>query len=135
MGSADPGHQVGVAEWHPVARVFFEVHRKEGRPPCLRVTYDCGVARRFNEFLCFEHGGYAQGVAETWWRCHGGQEPVPASAAEARVRAGDCDELLATAEVLVDPRYDQDFAEVVGFRLADGRGFARAAFLRKGAAR
>lgn len=57
-------------EWFPVSRVTYTRHEKEGRPPSMKVTYYCGL-RRFEEWICFEHEGFAKRKAHQWWiaRC------------------------------------------------------------------
>lgn len=45
--------------------------RKDGTP-MMRVSYYCGPqgVRRFTEYVCFDHVGYAKRKAATWWRTH-----------------------------------------------------------------
>lgn len=50
-----------------VGQVSYSIHEKTGRPPMVRVDYYCGI-RRFCEFVCFEHEGYAGKRAREWWR-------------------------------------------------------------------
>lgn len=52
---------------HPVNTVTYSVHHKEGKPPSMKVTYICGY-RRFDEYICFEHGGFPTMKAKEWWR-------------------------------------------------------------------
>jgi len=54
-------------ETFQVDRVIYLAHHKEGRPDSMVVHYHCGL-RRFKEFVCFEHGGYATTKARRWWR-------------------------------------------------------------------
>jgi DNA repair protein RadD len=49
-----------------VLKVVYRVHHKEGRPDSMRVDYYCGL-RRFSEFICLDHGGYAARLARQWW--------------------------------------------------------------------
>ena len=51
-----------------VDRVVYLKHQKQGRPDAIVVHYHCGL-RRFKEFICLEHGGYAATKARQWWRC------------------------------------------------------------------
>jgi DNA repair protein RadD len=92
-----------------VERVAYVLHHKPGKPPSLRVDYHCGL-RRFSEWTCFEHGGYARARAERWWarRCPPGERgegpappglPADTAAALALARAGA---LLAPATILVN---------------------------------
>jgi len=50
-----------------VDHITFSLHTKLGAPPSMRVTYYCGL-QHFNEFVCFEHSGYAGRKARIWWR-------------------------------------------------------------------
>lgn len=45
-------------EWVNVDSVSYARHEKAGKPPSIRVTYQCGLTR-VNEWLCPDHGGYA----------------------------------------------------------------------------
>lgn len=49
-----------------VNTVIYTLHHKEGKPDSMRVNYHCGL-RRFSEFICLDHGGYASRVAKQWW--------------------------------------------------------------------
>ena len=42
-------------------------HTKLGKPPSLKVTYTCGL-RRFEQWVCPEHPGYAGHKANLWWQ-------------------------------------------------------------------
>jgi DNA repair protein RadD len=37
------------------------------KPPTIKVNYHCGL-RRFTEYICLEHEGYASRKARQWWR-------------------------------------------------------------------
>lgn len=58
-------------KWRKVLSTTFRVHRKEGKPPSLRIIYDLGRIE-VSEFLCFEHGGFASAKARTRWIQLGG---------------------------------------------------------------
>lgn len=47
------------AEWVDVEDVTYHRHSKAGKPDSVRVVYHCGI-RTISEWLCPEHGGYAQ---------------------------------------------------------------------------
>jgi len=51
--------------WFDVRDVHYHRHKKQGRPDCVKVVYLHGLGS-FNEYVCIEHGGYAQKVAENW---------------------------------------------------------------------
>lgn len=47
-----------VAEWLDVKSVSYALHKKEGKPDSVRVSYFCGLSN-VDEWLCPDHGGYA----------------------------------------------------------------------------
>lgn len=57
-----------VSTWHDVTRVDYKLHRKPGKPDSMRVDYYDGLRCVANEWVCFEHGGFARQKAENWWR-------------------------------------------------------------------
>jgi DNA repair protein RadD len=63
----------------------YAVHQKPGRPPSLKATYFCGL-RIFNEWVCFEHDGYAKHKAHEWWKERSAEEP-PETSEEAKTQA------------------------------------------------
>lgn len=104
----------GEATWRKVTRRRFAFHEgKGGKPPSVKVTYSQGLTQ-FNEWLCFEHSGYAQSKAHRWWVAHGGRRPFPKTVLEALERQN---ELKETAEISVRP--DGRYWSVVGHRVAD----------------
>lgn len=50
-----------------VIRTEFDIHRKEGKPPSLRLGHQISTRLTVNEYLCFEHGGYATQKALSKW--------------------------------------------------------------------
>lgn len=52
---------------YEITNVTYERHNKPGRPPSMRVEYWSGPRAVANEFICFEHGGYAASRAYNWW--------------------------------------------------------------------
>ena len=112
----------GEATWRKVTRRRFAFHEgKGGKPPSVKVTYSQGLTQ-FNEWLCFEHSGYAQSKAHRWWVAHGGQRPFPRTVMEALERQN---ELKETAEISVRP--DGRYWSVVGHRVADNDNVPAAA--------
>jgi DNA repair protein RadD len=59
------GEKPQVLEYE-VDRVVYRIHQKEGKPDSMRVDYYCGL-RRFSEYICLDHDGYAKREARTWW--------------------------------------------------------------------
>jgi DNA repair protein RadD len=56
-----------VVNLYDVSNVVYTKHSKTGGKPTLKCTYFCGL-RRFSEYLCFEHIGYARERAKGWWK-------------------------------------------------------------------
>jgi DNA repair protein RadD len=73
------------AEALDVAHWSAGIHKKEGSPDSVRVEYLAGLMS-YREWIMPAHGGYPGRKALDWWRKHGGQLPVPATADEAIVR-------------------------------------------------
>ena len=63
-------------------------HEKPGKPPSLRVTYECGLARH-SEWVCFEHTGFPREKACAWWRRRAEGMAVPRTVAEALAQVED----------------------------------------------
>jgi DNA repair protein RadD len=76
-----------------VMSVSYHRHRKEGKPPSVRVDYHCGWLIKHSEWLCPEHTGYPRRSFEN--RCVGEWKINPLS---------DCEELLRYAESLPKPK-------------------------------
>jgi len=51
---------------YTVSKIVYGIHEKEGKPDSMKVTYYCGL-RRFTEYVCLDHSGYASHVARQWW--------------------------------------------------------------------
>jgi len=58
--------EMPVIEVFKVQSINYSLHSKAGKPPMLKVSYFCGL-RKFDEYVCFEHEGYAQRKAREWW--------------------------------------------------------------------
>ena len=65
-------------QWVAVSNVSYSRHDKRGGRPSLKVTYSCGLTT-YQEWICFEHQGYARRKAEDWWRKRASGQPVPRS--------------------------------------------------------
>lgn len=103
----------GEATWRPVTKRSFRFHEgKNGKPPSVKVAYQCGLTT-INEWLCFEHTGYAQSKAHRWWAHHNGQRPFPTTVLEALERQN---EITPTAEISVRP--EGKYWSVVAHRVA-----------------
>jgi len=49
-----------------VDRITYDRKFQTGKPPSIKVSYYCGM-RKFQEFVCLEHPGYAGTKARNWW--------------------------------------------------------------------
>jgi DNA repair protein RadD len=49
-----------------VSEVTVHRHRKPGAPDSIRVQYRCGIST-FREWICLDHGGFAETKARRWW--------------------------------------------------------------------
>ncbi len=69
---------------------YANIHHKDGSPSSLRIIYqeqdDGNLPFKINEYLCFDHTGFARRKAENWWIKLGGQYPIPLTTAEAHDR-------------------------------------------------
>ena len=52
--------------WHDVRQVFYQMHRKEGKPDMMKVSYSTKTNKMFKEYVCYEHEGYAGHKARHW---------------------------------------------------------------------
>jgi DNA repair protein RadD len=86
-------------QWVRVSGVSYARHEKPGKPPSLRVDYQCGLLRH-REWVCLEHAGYPGRKAADWWCQRAGAPFPPASVDEALARA---DELRTPAEIQIRP--------------------------------
>lgn len=100
-----------VISW-PVERVEYREHVSKfpGKPPSLLVSYYCG-SRTFNEWLCFEHSGFAKKKAHDAWRLMAGPDcDVPVTVEDALSLV---DALTPPSEIRVLMK--DKFPEVVGY--------------------
>lgn len=88
-----------VSSWH------FREHHKQGKPDSIRVDYICGL-KTYSEWVCPQHVGYAGRKADKWWTTHGGQSPLPTTAAEALARVGELRQPDAI-EVVLENDFDR----------------------------
>jgi DNA repair protein RadD len=51
--------------WMNVSDVHYSLHKKNGKPDSLKVSYICGI-RSLYEFICYDHIGYAKHKANHW---------------------------------------------------------------------
>lgn len=65
-----------------VDKVVYSEHRKQDKPPTIKVSYYCGL-RMFNEWICLEHEGYPRKKSRDWWRERAQDDFPPETTAEA----------------------------------------------------
>jgi DNA repair protein RadD len=110
--------QIQVA-WCDVTGVSYARHEKPGKPPSLRVTYECGLARH-SEWVCFQHTGFPREKAVGWWCRRAPHLPVPSSVDEALAAANDLRQPVA-----IQVRPTGQYTEITAARF--GRDAARVA--------
>jgi DNA repair protein RadD len=88
--------------------VTYHEHVKLGKPTSLKVTYQCGL-RRFDQWVCFEHPGYAGHRAKLWWE-ERALKPAPTTVEEARTRAKEL-KVPASIKVWVNTKHP----EIMGY--------------------
>lgn len=93
-----------------VDHVAYSRHTKLGKPPSLKVTYTCGL-RRFEQWVCPEHPGYAGHKANLWWQ-EMGTGVSPQSVDEALARES---ELRKPAKIRV--WINTTHPEIMGYEL------------------
>lgn len=108
---------------HPVDRITYQRHRKEGKPDSVLVEYWSGLRAVAREWICFEHGGYAAERAAHWWKRRAASA-LPRTTEEALARTG---ELKAPAAVVVDE--GGKYAEITGYDWNGAAGSERGAAL------
>ena len=83
-------------DWHPIDEVKYFNYTGSRKIPMLKVSYFCGL-RRFNEYVCLEHSGYAKHKAHHWWRRRSPKQP-PETAQQALELS---DSLITPINILV----------------------------------
>lgn len=111
----------GEPEWMDIRETEFSRHEKKGKPDSLRVDYwreTQGIdLYPMSEWVCLEHGGFAQQKAAKWWVQNGGDVPVPTTVSEAMVRAGELRKVTRIA-VMPDEK-NPKFSRIVRRELAE----------------
>ncbi|MEE8382678.1 MAG: DEAD/DEAH box helicase [Thermodesulfobacteriota bacterium] len=51
--------------WWDVSDITYSLHTKKNSPTSVKVSYVCGI-RRFSEWICVEHTGWAKSKADHW---------------------------------------------------------------------
>lgn len=85
--SPNGGPAMPVVSTFDVDRLTYAEHVRPGKPPAIVVHYYCGL-RRFKEYICLEHPGYASKKSREWWRARSPNNP-PETTLEALGRLGE----------------------------------------------
>lgn len=93
-----------------VDRVVYSIYTKAGRNS-LKVSYYCGL-RKFDEWICLEHGGYAKRKAHLWWKDHSLEAP-PATIEEAIQKATELRTPIVI-KVWINKKFPEIMAYVYG---------------------
>lgn len=84
LSTASTSAILAVVEEFQIDKVEYKVHQKEGKPDSMRAIYSIGWNLNINQFLCFNHGGYATMKAKQWWTMATGQKHgIPQTTGEA----------------------------------------------------
>jgi DNA repair protein RadD len=79
--------ELPVIEVWPVTQVHVAVHKKQGKPDSVRVSYYC-MHNKVEEYLLVEHGDHMRRKAEHWWQRRT-KDPMPRTADDAVRRIAD----------------------------------------------
>lgn len=58
--------ELPITEVFEIDTITYSKHRKHDRPDMMKVTYFCGL-KKFTEYVCIEHEGFAGRKARQWW--------------------------------------------------------------------
>ena len=97
-----------VEQWIDVTDVYYSKHEKPGKPPSMRVDYQCGISRH-SEWVCFEHTGFPREKACNWWSRRMPGIFAPNSVDEA---LADADRLPAPMQICIKP--EGKYTQIVG---------------------
>jgi DNA repair protein RadD len=105
---ADPLHKYKEPEKYFVESVSYSLHEKNDKFS-MRVTYYTGLLQSVNEWICIEHGGFAEKKARQWLRASlPSGYPIPDTVDEClQIK----NEFKKPSEILVD--YNKKFPTIV----------------------
>lgn len=103
----------------PVYGVRYEKKVSKKGNDYLQVRYNVGVTYYTRSFIFDSDNIYIKGIAEKWWKYHGGQDPIPENCESASDRADQ--ELKIPTIVTVDVRIgpDKKYPVVTGTSFED----------------
>ena len=117
------------AKWYDVSDISYHLHtpKDEGKTPSLRVEYTCTPelaegeelgnlqTRRFSEWICLMHEGFAGNKALQWWRKRSYND-VPETLFEA-VALADKGSLCVPTRIRVKP--DGKYSRITDYQLVE----------------
>lgn len=99
--------------WYEVSSVEYHYHQRDDKLPSMRVEYYLGYRRLAQEWICFEHTGFARTKAEQWWAARD-TDPPPDTVDEAIQRA-EHNDFPQPSEIATQP--DGRWSRVVAVKL------------------
>jgi DNA repair protein RadD len=104
---------------YEVRDVVYGVHTKRGAtedvPKTMRVEYRIGLDRWQNEFLCFEHDGFARQKAVLWWKQHS-PDPTPDTVEQA-VEIAKSGGVAHTDAIVIRHIAGDKYDRIIGYRI------------------
>lgn len=109
--------ELPIVELFKIDHIIYSKHQKQDKPLAMKVSYYCGYSK-FDEWICFEHGGFAGRKARLWWEERAGPE---VQAPETTLRA------LSLTDRLRTPTHmrvwvNKQFPDIMGY-CYDGTAF------------
>ena len=105
---------------YDVTGVDYSIHFKGGNPdatPTMRVDYECGIAHRQSEWVCFEHDGFALRKAKGWWADRS-NEPWPETVRDA-VCIAQRGGVAEPSEITVRCTSGERFDRIIDYKLGE----------------
>jgi DNA repair protein RadD len=109
---------------YEIDRVEYAKHEKSGTPPSLRVHYWSGFRCVAREWVCLEHGGYAEAKGRAWFsdRSPDGYANLPGTVDQALEWLDDGFQLRRPAAIVVNET--AKFPEIVSYEWNPAGGAA-----------
>jgi DNA repair protein RadD len=98
-----------------VTKVIYTIHRKMDRPDSILATYYIGLAKRYKDWICLEHAGFAGKKAREWWIARTEDEEAPDTTEAALKQLYKLKSPVAI-KVWVNKKYP----EIVGYDFGEG---------------
>jgi DNA repair protein RadD len=96
---------------YDITQVSYAKHKKEGKADSMRVDYYAGLRRVAQEWICFEHGGFAGEKARLWWAR---RSDIPSPKTNDAIDICNVAKIKEPTQITVDAR--GEFAQVVSYK-------------------